>query len=542
MKNKKFLIASIAALSTLALASCDNKKNIVEDIPDVTTDVLDTFLPKTLKSINTSYDNITILSETSDVNWGFEGNFYFSTDSTTNTGSVYNIDNRQLLAQVDTTNENIMSSLICDSQIFNIYNYDSVNKIYHNRLYYDNSTPINLNTTLELNNNSFSTNDNYTYEKDDVSHSVVEYLFNDNLNDTVKKVYIYKDSYYDSETKKNIVKWSLTQPKPEEIKKYSGYSFDSNLNLYTKTFTGSNSIIIYAKDKDGKDLKTVSIPNNAKYILTQNNVYYQIETKLDSLSSNYTAYRLAYDGSKNKVNIETYSIDLNSGSETNVTTNCVLSNYAGTSDTYNAIYYYPILEDKKIDENTYYLGFFDENLNLKYKSNLFLSGCNLNKNLYKSNDNYLLYQDYKYYLFDKDLNYIDLVKRSGDVLLSNSEGTYDLYGNVLSDETRSYVSGSNFYASDNKAYDIINGKFNELDTNNIVSSNFEIKTELTNASDTSYAKYKITIRPLYSSQRVVIYSNSSTVSFNKYGNCYVLANIYSTIDMSRMKKNLIFSN
>lgn len=542
MKNKKILIASIAALSTLALASCDNKKNIVEDIPDVTTDVLDTFLPKTLKSINTSYDNITTLSETSDVSWGFEGNFYFSTDSTTNTGSVYNIDNRQLLAQVDTTNESIKSSLICDSQIFNIYNYDSVNKIYHNRLYYDNSTPINLNTTVELNNNSFSTNDNYTYEKDDISHSVVEYLFNDNLNDSVKKVYIYKDSYYDSVTKKNIVKWSLTQPKPEEIKKYSGYSFDSNLNLYTKTFNGSNFIVIYTKDKDGKDLKTVSIPNNAKYILTKNNVFYQIETKLDSLSSNYTAYRLAYDGSKNKVNIETYSIDLNSGSETNVTTNCVLSSYAGTSDTYNAIYYYPILEDKKIDEETYYLGFFDENLNLKYKSNLFLSGCNLNKNLYKSNDNYLLYQDYKYYMFDKDLNYIDLVKRSGDVLLSNSEGTYDLYGNVLSDETRSYVSGSNFYASDNKAYDIINGKFNELDTNNIVSSNFEIKTELTNASDTGYAKYKITIRPLYSSQSVVIYSNSSTVSFNKYGNCYVLANIYSTIDMSRMKKNLIFSN
>lgn len=542
MKNKKFLIASIAALSTLALASCDNKKNIVDDIPDVTTDVLDTFLPKTLKSINTSYDNITILSETSDVNWGFEGNFYFSTDSTTNTGSVYNIDNRQLLAQVDTTNESIKSSLICDSQIFNIYNYDSVNKIYHNRLYYDNSTPINLNTTVELNNNSFSTNDNYTYEKDDISHSVVEYLFNDNLNDSVKKVYIYKDSYYDSETKKNIVKWSLTQPKPEEIKKYSGYSFDSNLNLYTKTFNGSNSIVIYTKDKDGKDLKTVSIPNNAKYILTKNNVFYQIETKLDSLSSNYTAYRLAYDGSKNKVNIETYSIDLNSGSETNVTTNCVLSSYAGTSDTYNAIYYYPILEDKKIDEETYYLGFFDENLNLKYKSNLFLSGCNLNKNLYKSNDNYLLYQDYKYYMFDKDLNYIDLVKRSGDVLLSNSEGTYDLYGNVLSDETRSYVSGSNFYASDNKAYDIINGKFNELDTNNIVSSNFEIKTELTNASDTGYAKYKITIRPLYSSQSVVIYSNSSNVSFENYGSCYVLADIYSTIDMSRLKKNLIFSN
>lgn len=542
MKNKKFLIASIAALSTLALASCDNKKNIVDDIPDVTTDVLDTFLPKTLKSINTSYDNITILSETSDVNWGFEGNFYFSTDSTTNTGSVYNIDNRQLLAQVDTTNESIKSSLICDSQIFNIYNYDSVNKIYHNRLYYDNSTPINLNTTVELNNNSFSTNDNYTYEKDDISHSVVEYLFNDNLNDSVKKVYIYKDSYYDSQTKKNIVKWSLTQPKPDEIKKYSGYSFDSNLNLYTKTFNGSNSIVIYTKDKDGKDLKTVSIPNNAKYILTKNNVFYQIETKLDSLSSNYTAYRLAYDGSKNKVNIETYSIDLNSGSETNVTTNCVLSSYAGTSDTYNAIYYYPILEDKKIDEETYYLGFFDENLNLKYKSNLFLSGCNLNKDLYKSNDSYLLYQDYKYYLFDKDLNYIDLVKRSGDVLLSNSEGTYDLYGNVLSDETRSYVSGSNFYASDNKAYDIINGKFNELDTNNIVSSNFEIKTELTNASDTGYAKYKITIRPLYSSQSVVIYSNSSNVSFENYGSCYVLADIYSTIDMSRLKKNLIFSN
>lgn len=542
MKNKKFLIASIAALSTLALASCDNKKDIVEDIPDVTTDVLDTFLPKTLKSINTSYDNITILSETSDVNWGFEGNFYFSTDSTTNTGSVYNIDNRQLLAQVDTTNESIKSSLICDSQIFNIYNYDSVNKIYHNRLYYDNSTPINLNTTVELNNNSFSTNDNYTYEKDDISHSVVEYLFNDNLNDSVKKVYIYKDSYYDSQTKKNIVKWSLTQPKPDEIKKYSGYSFDSNLNLYTKTFNGSNSIVIYTKDKDGKDLKTVSIPNNAKYILTKNNVFYQIETKLDSLSSNYTAYRLAYDGSKNKVNIETYSIDLNSGSETNVTTNCVLSSYAGTSDTYNAIYYYPILEDKKIDEETYYLGFFDENLNLKYKSNLFLSGCNLNKDLYKSNDSYLLYQDYKYYLFDKDLNYIDLVKRSGDVLLSSSEGTYDLYGNVLSDETRSYVSGSNFYASDNKAYDIINGKFNELDTNNIVSSNFEIKTELTNASDTGYAKYKITIRPLYSSQSVVIYSNSSNVSFENYGSCYVLADIYSTIDMSRLKKNLIFSN
>lgn len=542
MKNKKFLIASIAALSTLALASCDNKKDIVEDIPDVTTDVLDTFLPKTLKSINTSYDNITILSETSDVNWGFEGNFYFSTDSTTNTGSVYNIDNRQLLAQVDTTNESIKSSLICDSQIFNIYNYDSVNKIYHNRLYYDNSTPINLNTTLEISNNSFSTNDNYTYKKDDVSHTVVEYLFNDNLNDSVKKVYIYKDSYYDLETKKNIVKWSLTQPKPEEIKKYSGYSFDSNLNLYTKTFNGSNSIVIYTKDKDGKDLKTVSIPNNAKYILTKNNVFYQIETKLDSLSSNYTAYRLAYDGSKNKVNIETYSIDLNSGSETNVTTNCVLSSYAGTSDTYNAIYYYPILEDKKINEETYYLGFFDENLNLKYKSNLFLSGCNLNKDLYKSNDSYLLYQDYKYYLFDKDLNYIDLVKRSGDVLLSNSEGTYDLYGNVLSDETRSYVSGSNFYASDNKAYDIINGKFNELDTNNIVSSNFEIKTELTNASDTGYAKYKITIRPLYSSQSVVIYSNSSNVSFENYGSCYVLADIYSTIDMSRLKKNLIFSN
>lgn len=542
MKNKKFLIASIAALSTLALASCDNKKDIVEDIPDVTTDVLDTFLPKTLKSINTSYDNITILSETSDVNWGFEGNFYFSTDSTTNTGSVYNIDNRQLLAQVDTTNESIKSSLICDSQIFNIYNYDSVNKIYHNRLYYDNSTPINLNTTVELNNNSFSTNDNYTYEKDDISHSVVEYLFNDNLNDSVKKVYIYKDSYYDSQTKKNIVKWSLTQPKPDEIKKYSGYSFDSNLNLYTKTFNGSNSIVIYTKDKDGKDLKTVSIPNNAKYILTKNNVFYQIETKLDSLSSNYTAYRLAYDGSKNKVNIETYSIDLNSGSETNVTTNCVLSSYAGTSDTYNAIYYYPILEDKKINEETYYLGFFDENLNLKYKSNLFLSGCNLNKDLYKSNDSYLLYQDYKYYLFDKDLNYIDLVKRSGDVLLSSSEGTYDLYGNVLSDETRSYVSGSNFYASDNKAYDIINGKFNELDTNNIVSSNFEIKTELTNASDTGYAKYKITIRPLYSSQSVVIYSNSSNVSFENYGSCYVLADIYSTIDMSRLKKNLIFSN
>ena len=173
---------------------------------------------------------------------------------------------------------------------------------------------------------------------------------------------------------------------------------------------------------------------------------------------------------------------------------------------------------------------------------MFLSNCNLNKNLYKSNDNYLLYKDNKYYMFDKNLNYIDLVKRSGDVLLSNSEGTYDLFGNVLSDETRSYVNGSNFYATDNKAYDIINGKFNELDINNILSSNFETKTELTNASDTSYAKYKITIRPLYSSQSVVIYSNSSTVSFNKYGNSYALTNVYDTIDMSSLKKNYIFSN
>lgn len=542
MKNKKILITSIVALGTLALAGCDNKKNIVDDIPDVTTDVLDTFLPKALKTINTSYDNITTLSESSAVSWEFDGNFYFSTDSTTNTGSVYNIDNKQLLAQVDTTNESIKSNLICDSQIFNIYNYDSVNKIYHNRLYYDNSTPINLNTSLEIGNNSFNINNNYTYDNDDVNHSVVEYLFNDNSIDSIKKVYLYKDSYYDSETKKIIVKWSLTEPKPDVIKKYSGYSFDSNLNLYTKVFNGSNSIVIYTKDKDGKDLKTVSIPNNAKYILTKNNVYYQIETKLDSLTSNYTAYRLAYDGSKNKVNIDTYSIDLNSGSETNVTTNCVLSDYSGASEAYNAIYYYPILEDKKIDEETYYLGFFDENLNLKYKSNLFLSNCNLNKNLYKSNDNYLLYKDNKYYMFDKNLNYIDLVKRSGDVLLSNSEGTYDLFGNVLSDETRSYVNGSNFYATDNKAYDIINGKFNELDINNILSSNFETKTELTNASDTSYAKYKITIRPLYSSQSVVIYSNSSTISFNKYGNSYALTNVYDTIDMSSLKKNYIFSN
>ena len=312
----------------------------------------------------------------------------------------------------------------------------------------------------------------------------------------------------------------------DKIYKYAGYTYDEDINQYTKVVNYDNYNIVYHKDEKGKDLPAITYNEKA---WTNKTLYiWQEDTIIAEKNDTDFTY---FDGNGQKHLVKTYYSNLADGTNfKEVETEIIFTTYKGLSNNYFALQGYEVDDEEILNNNlkTYFLNnsgkvVYTTTLNLDYS-----------KTIKVSDNTYLIGN----MLFDSSLNYIDTAEYS-DVLNAfvASNAVYDIAGNVIASADEYSIKNNAIYSTKNdKYYSVVDQKLVEfkgdyLDNN--LRYNLDIKvTELDDM-------YMYVINSMDGRVSTTFYAEDKlTFSFNEYSS-FVRLTANKTIYADLAKENKI---
>ena len=312
----------------------------------------------------------------------------------------------------------------------------------------------------------------------------------------------------------------------DKIYKYAGYTYDEDINQYTKVVNYDNYNIVYHKDEKGKDLPTITYNKKA---WTNKTLYiWQEDTIIAEKNDTDFTY---FDGNGQKHLVKTYYSNLADGTSfKEIETEIIFTTYKGLSNNYFALQGYEVDDEEILNNNlkTYFLNnsgkvVYTTTLNLDYS-----------KTIKVSDNTYLIGN----MLFDSSLNYIDTAEYS-DVLNAfvASNAVYDIAGNVIASADEYSIKNNAIYSTKNdKYYSVVDQKLVEfkgdyLDNN--LRYNLDIKvTELDDM-------YMYVINSMDGRVSTTFYAEDKlTFSFNEYSS-FVRLTANKTINADLAKENKI---
>ena len=312
----------------------------------------------------------------------------------------------------------------------------------------------------------------------------------------------------------------------DKIYKYAGYTYDEDINQYTKVVNYDNYNIVYHKDEKGKDLPAITYNEKA---WTNKTLYiWQEDTIIAEKNDTDFTY---FDGNGQKHLVKTYYSNLADGTSfKEIETEIIFTTYKGLSNNYFALQGYEVDDEEILNNNlkTYFLNnsgkvVYTTTLNLDYS-----------KTIKVSDNTYLIGN----MLFDSSLNYIDTAEYS-DVLNAfvASNAVYDIAGNVIASADEYSIKNNAIYSTKNdKYYSVVDQKLVEfkgdyLDNN--LRYNLDIKvTELDDM-------YMYVINSMDGRVSTTFYAEDKlTFSFNEYSS-FVRLTANKTIYADLAKENKI---
>ena len=313
----------------------------------------------------------------------------------------------------------------------------------------------------------------------------------------------------------------------DKIYKYAGYTYDEDINQYTKVVNYDNYNIVYHKDEKGKDLPTITYNKKA---WTNKTLYiWQEDTIIAEKNDTDFTY---FDGNGQKHLVKTYYSNLADGTSfKEIETKIIFTTYKGLSNNYFALQGYEVDDDEKILNNNLKTYFLNNSGKVVYTTTLNLD---YSKTIKVSDNTYLIGN----MLFDSSLNYIDTAEYS-DVLNAfvASNAVYDIAGNVIASADEYSIKNNAIYSTKNdKYYSVVDQKLVEfkgdyLDNN--LRYNLDIKvTELDDM-------YMYVINSMDGRVSTTFYAEDKlTFSFNEYSS-FVRLTANKTIYADLAKENKI---
>ena len=313
----------------------------------------------------------------------------------------------------------------------------------------------------------------------------------------------------------------------DKIYKYAGYTYDEDINQYTKVVNYDNYNIVYHKDEKGKDLPTITYNKKA---WTNKTLYiWQEDTIIAEKNDTDFTY---FDGNGQKHLVKTYYSNLADGTSfKEIETEIIFTTYKGLSNNYFALQGYEVDDDEEILNNNLKTYFLNNSGKVVYTTTLNLD---YSKTIKVSDNTYLIGN----MLFDSSLNYIDTAEYS-DVLNAfvASNAVYDIAGNVIASADEYSIKNNAIYSTKNdKYYSVVDQKLVEfkgdyLDNN--LRYNLDIKvTELDDM-------YMYVINSMDGRVSTTFYAEDKlTFSFNEYSS-FVRLTANKTIYADLAKENKI---
>ena len=313
----------------------------------------------------------------------------------------------------------------------------------------------------------------------------------------------------------------------DKIYKYAGYTYDEDINQYTKVVNYDNYNIVYHKDEKGKDLPTITYNKKA---WTNKTLYiWQEDTIIAEKNDTDFTY---FDGNGQKHLVKTYYSNLADGTSfKEIETKIIFTTYKGLSNNYFALQGYEVDDDEEILNNNLKTYFLNNSGKVVYTTTLNLD---YSKTIKVSDNTYLIGN----MLFDSSLNYIDTAEYS-DVLNAfvASNAVYDIAGNVIASADEYSIKNNAIYSTKNdKYYSVVDQKLVEfkgdyLDNN--LRYNLDIKvTELDDM-------YMYVINSMDGRVSTTFYAEDKlTFSFNEYSS-FVRLTANKTIYADYAKENKI---
>ncbi len=313
----------------------------------------------------------------------------------------------------------------------------------------------------------------------------------------------------------------------DKIYKYAGYTYDEDINQYTKVVNYDNYNIVYHKDEKGKDLPAITYNKKA---WTNKTLYiWQEDTIIAEKNDTDFTY---FDGNGQKHLVKTYYSNLADGTSfKEIETEIIFTTYKGLSNNYFALQGYEVDDDEEILNNNLKTYFLNNSGKVVYTTTLNLD---YSKTIKVSDNTYLIGN----MLFDSSLNYIDTAEYS-DVLNAfvASNAVYDIAGNVIASADEYSIKNNAIYSTKNdKYYSVVDQKLVEfkgdyLDNN--LRYNLDIKvTELDDM-------YMYVINSMDGRVSTTFYAEDKlTFSFNEYSS-FVRLTANKTIYADLAKENKI---
>ena len=313
----------------------------------------------------------------------------------------------------------------------------------------------------------------------------------------------------------------------DKIYKYAGYTYDEDINQYTKVVNYDNYNIVYHKDEKGKDLPAITYNKKA---WTNKTLYiWQEDTIIAEKNDTDFTY---FDGNGQKHLVKTYYSNLADGTSfKEIETEIIFTTYKGLSNNYFALQGYEVDDDEEILNNNLKTYFLNNSGKVVYTTTLNLD---YSKTIKVSDNTYLI----ENMLFDSSLNYIDTAEYS-DVLNAfvASNAVYDIAGNVIASADEYSIKNNAIYSTKNdKYYSVVDQKLVEfkgdyLDNN--LRYNLDIKvTELDDM-------YMYVINSMDGRVSTTFYAEDKlTFSFNEYSS-FVRLTANKTIYADLAKENKI---
>ena len=313
----------------------------------------------------------------------------------------------------------------------------------------------------------------------------------------------------------------------DKIYKYAGYTYDEDINQYTKVVNYDNYNIVYHKDEKGKDLPAITYNEKA---WTNKTLYiWQEDTIIAEKNDTDFTY---FDGNGQKHLVKTYYSNLADGTSfKEIETKIIFTTYKGLSNNYFALQGYEVDDDEEILNNNLKTYFLNNSGKVVYTTTLNLD---YSKTIKVSDNTYLIGN----MLFDSSLNYIDTAEYS-DVLNAfvASNAVYDIAGNVIASADEYSIKNNAIYSTKNdKYYSVVGQKLVEfkgdyLDNN--LRYNLDIKvTELDDM-------YMYVINSMDGRVSTTFYAEDKlTFSFNEYSS-FVRLTANKTIYADLAKENKI---
>ena len=313
----------------------------------------------------------------------------------------------------------------------------------------------------------------------------------------------------------------------DKIYKYAGYTYDEDINQYTKVVNYDNYNIVYHKDEKGKDLPAITYNKKA---WTNKTLYiWQEDTIIAEKNDTDFTY---FDGNGQKHLVKTYYSNLADGTNfKEIETKIIFTTYKGLSNNYFALQGYEVDDDEEILNNNLKTYFLNNSGKVVYTTTLNLD---YSKTIKVSDNTYLIGN----MLFDSSLNYIDTAEYS-DVLNAfvASNAVYDIAGNVIASADEYSIKNNAIYSTKNdKYYSVVDQKLVEfkgdyLDNN--LRYNLDIKvTELDDM-------YMYVINSMDGRVSTTFYAEDKlTFSFNEYSS-FVRLTANKTIYADLAKENKI---